>query len=481
MFKSLKLKLCAGLLALVGLVGGVAISQVKPIETRAAEATVYTLDGTITGGTSAYADTSNIEQGGISWGVDGNTTMNPWRIGGKGLAGVDRLVVSKSAPAGDYNLTKVSVTTGTKTLSSINSITIQVGSGSSAETRNDKGSKSFTEDLVSNTLEFTRPSNENWSNAYITVIFNVTTANSNQYIQLLGITLYADNGSSSSEESAGSSSESSSQSSESSSTSLTVVPLPSSVEFVVDNDAKSWAVTVTSHGLDYSGVKLGTTSLEGSFTVHLDVGTWSFYAASWKGAVIDDTTITFSAADEGEISPANISLSPNTGIAGNGPYVIDNADDPIAYRLTVTKADTFTFVADKRCVIWYDHIQTFIDNNMKFDTIPTTNTGHTADCSANWDAASDEFKKLKTANEDFATIFCSAAPYADAYHRLVAWARANGKDIVNNEIVVYTARTIFTGPNSQIFTPALIWVLSTGGIGLVTLALLAIVHRKRYN
>ena len=47
------------------------------------EEVVYTLDGTITGGSNGYATESEITQDNVTWMVTGNTTMSPWRIGGK--------------------------------------------------------------------------------------------------------------------------------------------------------------------------------------------------------------------------------------------------------------------------------------------------------------------------------------------------------------------------------------------------------------
>ena len=58
---------------------------------------VYTLDGTITGGTSGYDVVSSISQDEKDWDVYGNTTTNPWRIGGKSLDGVDRDIIGKTA------------------------------------------------------------------------------------------------------------------------------------------------------------------------------------------------------------------------------------------------------------------------------------------------------------------------------------------------------------------------------------------------
>lgn len=62
-----------------------------------ADAPVYTLDGTVTGGTNAYAEASEISQNDMDWSVEGNTTTNPWRIGGKSLDKVDRLITGKTA------------------------------------------------------------------------------------------------------------------------------------------------------------------------------------------------------------------------------------------------------------------------------------------------------------------------------------------------------------------------------------------------
>ena len=150
------------------------------------EQAIYTLDGTVTGGSSGYAEASAITQGDVEWAVVGNTTMNPWRIGGKNLSGVDRTVTSKSAFSDD--ITKVVVTTGTKTLSAVNSVTLLVGT---TEGASDVDSIQLTQNLVSASLEFARPEGHSWANCYFTVVFNVNAASSNQYIQLLAVTLYA--------------------------------------------------------------------------------------------------------------------------------------------------------------------------------------------------------------------------------------------------------------------------------------------------
>ena len=87
---------------------------------------VYTLDGTITGGTSAYAEASEITQDGMDWLVVGNTTTNPWRIGGKSLDGVDRDITGLTMFS--EVISKITVNHGGTTSDklSVNSVTLTV-------------------------------------------------------------------------------------------------------------------------------------------------------------------------------------------------------------------------------------------------------------------------------------------------------------------------------------------------------------------
>ena len=167
---------------------GFAVAVTVSSGTVLVETEVYKLDGNETGGSNGYATDSEIEQGGINWLVTGNTTMAPWRIGGKNLTGENRNVKSVDKVSAADDLTKVTVTTGTSNLSKVNSITINVGSTAGG---NDLGTKAFTSNLTSATLEFARPEGKTWTNAYITVVFNVDAGGSNSYIQLVAVQLYA--------------------------------------------------------------------------------------------------------------------------------------------------------------------------------------------------------------------------------------------------------------------------------------------------
>ena len=139
---------------------------------------IYTLDGTQTGGTNGYATESEITQDGVKWMVTGNTTMSPWRIGGKSLSEENRPVYSATAMGSA--ITKVDLTVGTATLT-VNSIKLVVASDANFSTQLDEVSKSYT---ASSTISFQPTSGTEWpTGAYYKFIFNVTAGSSNQYVQ----------------------------------------------------------------------------------------------------------------------------------------------------------------------------------------------------------------------------------------------------------------------------------------------------------
>ena len=163
-----------------------------------AETLVYTLDGTTTGGSNGYATESDIEQSEKSWKVTGNTTTDPWRIGGKSIDGVDRTMYNVTGSSFSENISKVTVTTGATASSlSINSISLIVSTaqnGGGTVTN----SETKTSGLESATLTFERPSGQDWSNKYFKIVFNVTrTSNSgNGYITFSNAKFYTTGGSS---------------------------------------------------------------------------------------------------------------------------------------------------------------------------------------------------------------------------------------------------------------------------------------------
>ncbi len=154
------------------------------------EEVVYTLDGTITGGSSGYAAESEITQNDMTWMVTGNTTMNPWRIGGKSLSSVDRPVYSTDAMSD--NITKIVVTHGTAANVTVNSMTLIV----SANADFSNPTSTLTGDFAaSSTTTFNRPAATDWTGMYYKIIYNITiTQTSNKYLQFVKAEFYKESG-----------------------------------------------------------------------------------------------------------------------------------------------------------------------------------------------------------------------------------------------------------------------------------------------
>ena len=158
----------------------------------------YTLDGTVSGGNSNYAeDGGGLTQDGISWSVTGNTIQNPWRIGGKvssGTAAVNREAYSKTAMTSA--ITKIELKIGDINLSSVNSIKLIVASKSDFSTVVDEITKSpvspATSISANQTLTFqpTSPATKWATGAYYKLVFNVTLTTSNKYIQVESVKFY---------------------------------------------------------------------------------------------------------------------------------------------------------------------------------------------------------------------------------------------------------------------------------------------------
>ena len=152
------------------------------------ETLYYTLDGTITtGGNSNYAqDGGGLTQNDIEWSVTGNTTINPWRIGGKNLTNVNREAYSKTAMGAA--ISKIELEIGSITLTTCNSIKLVVASDASFSTELATITKT---DITANaTLTFSSETTEWASGAYYKFIFNVTAGSSNSYVQLKSAKFY---------------------------------------------------------------------------------------------------------------------------------------------------------------------------------------------------------------------------------------------------------------------------------------------------
>ena len=156
-----------------------------------AEVVTYTLDGTQTGGSSGYDTESDITQNNISWKVKGNTTMNPWRIGGKNISNTDRPVYSTTAITD--NISKIEVTHGTASNITVNSWTVIVASDANFNNVVSTLTPTFAAET---TTTINRPSGADWSNCYYKFVYNVSVSGgSNRFVQFIQADFYKQEGS----------------------------------------------------------------------------------------------------------------------------------------------------------------------------------------------------------------------------------------------------------------------------------------------
>ena len=250
------------------------------------ESLTYILDGTETGGTSGYAEASEITQGSMTWSVMGNTTMNPWRIGGKNISNVDRPIYCTST-FGD-NITKVVVEHGTASNITVNSMTLIVSANSDFSNPTSTVSGTFT---ASGTTTFERPAGANWTNQYFKIVYNVSVSgNTNRYLQFKKAEFYKQEGGGAP-------------------VNTVVVSTDPEYSFTVMEDAayianfelKSYEITATATPETYGTVAGGGTFIYGTTCTLTAVPNEDFIFANWtfNGEVVSDqTTYSFVVNDE---------------------------------------------------------------------------------------------------------------------------------------------------------------------------------------
>ena len=148
-------------------------------------AALYTLDTTDAankGTDNSYAGSEDITINSITWNVTGNTTMAPWRIGGKNLDAVNREVFTKTAYS--KALTKIVVTLGTKNIT-LNSCKLLYSTNADFT-----GATEVPFEYTQGAIELT---NSYPANCYYKLVFNCTeTTGSNKYVQLSKIEFYGE-------------------------------------------------------------------------------------------------------------------------------------------------------------------------------------------------------------------------------------------------------------------------------------------------
>ena len=154
------------------------------------EELVYTLTPT-SGSNNSYTGTCDVEIDGITWNLAGNSTVQPWRIGGKSLTKVDRALYSKTPISN--NISKITIQHGTASNITVHSVKLFVSTKENGTgTVISELSNSFT---ASSTMTFTRPDGKDWTNAYYKIVYNVTVSgNNNKYLQFTNAKFYSSGG-----------------------------------------------------------------------------------------------------------------------------------------------------------------------------------------------------------------------------------------------------------------------------------------------
>ena len=143
----------------------------------------YTLDGTVTGGTNGYAEASDITQNNVNWKVMGNTTISPWRIGGKSLTNEKRTVYSTSAISA--NISNIKIEHGTADGITVNSLTITVHSSAADAASGANPIATFTPSFSANSVvEANKSGSASWAGCYYRFVYDLTvTVSSNKFVQ----------------------------------------------------------------------------------------------------------------------------------------------------------------------------------------------------------------------------------------------------------------------------------------------------------
>lgn len=149
-----------------------------------AQALVYELVPT-TGSNNSYAGNCDVTISNIKWNLTGNSTLQPWRIGGKSITNQDRALYSKTAMP--YNISKIEVTHGTASGITVNSFKVIV-----SDAANGTGVEIPVTFKASATTTIELPAGADYTNKYFKFLYNVTVSGtSNKFVQFTGAKFYA--------------------------------------------------------------------------------------------------------------------------------------------------------------------------------------------------------------------------------------------------------------------------------------------------
>lgn len=136
---------------------------------------------TVNGTNNGYAKDCDIEVNKVVWNFTGNSTINPWRMGGKSLDKVDRVLYSKTALAS--KIVKIVVEHGTANDITVNSITLTVHNSADDAKTGANAVSTLKGDFVANG-KTTFNSDADWTGKYYRFVYNVSVSgDKNKFFQ----------------------------------------------------------------------------------------------------------------------------------------------------------------------------------------------------------------------------------------------------------------------------------------------------------
>lgn len=135
----------------------------------------YTLDttGDLRGTNNVYAQNCDVTWDKITWNITGNTTLNPWRIGGSSLKNTNREVYTKTAYSSEVSSIKLTV--GTASSITVHSLKLLV-SQNAAFTDSTEILAKFA---ANSTIEFKPKTGNFHENSYYKFVFKVSVSGDN--------------------------------------------------------------------------------------------------------------------------------------------------------------------------------------------------------------------------------------------------------------------------------------------------------------
>ena len=148
---------------------------------------VYTLDTPKSTGNTAYASTYSVTINEVDWKAPGNQNFTGyWRIGGKSLSGVDRVIYGVGSITGDVDEIVINTNGVSNANLTVNSISVSAYSSSSNASTGTSPVATFTttgnfdfEVGTEKSLTFTKTGSTDLSGKYYRIVFNVSNSNKN--------------------------------------------------------------------------------------------------------------------------------------------------------------------------------------------------------------------------------------------------------------------------------------------------------------